>query len=128
MFFNIKCCIFKFHLNLNLYHWFHIMNSTIEHYTQEQIIEVLENSEFFNYDTNSFYRNHGKVVQKYSQHLSKWILELDRNSLDMSNSINKEKIGEFEMFNLITRNRKKLSDYSMIEQTISNYFRRKRIA
>lgn len=128
MFFNIKCCIFKFHLNLNLYHWFHIMNSTKEHYTQEQIIEVLENSEFFNYDTNSFYRNYGKVVQKYSQHLSKWILELDRNSLDMSSSINKEKISEIEMFSLITRNRKKLSDYSMIEQTISNYFRRKRIA
>lgn len=98
------------------------MNSTLEHYTQEQITEILENFDFFNFDTNSFYRNYGNVVQKYSQHLSKWILELDRMALDMNSSVGKKNLKESDVFNLLTRNKKKLKDYSEIRQSVSKYF------
>lgn len=85
------------------------MNNSTNPYSESQLHEILNNFEFYNSESNCFYRSHGNVLQRYSQYLSDWILELDKNSINSSrsiyrNSLTIEKLSEYLLHNKNPRN------------------------
>lgn len=90
------------------------MNSSKKPYSVDQLNEILTHFDFYNSELNCFYRKHGKVLQRYSQHLSKWILELDKGSIDLSKNIDKinftkTRLTTYLLHNKIPRNREEVN-------------------
>lgn len=65
----------------------------LQYYTDEQEAEIKANYEFYNYSTNYFYKTIGNVLYRYSKTLSKWILELNRNSINFEEN---QKLNAFD--------------------------------
>ncbi|AOM87237.1 hypothetical protein R4670_16505 [Acinetobacter baumannii] len=91
------------------------MNSSKKPYSVDQLNEILTNFDFYNTESNCFYRNYENVLQRYSQHLSKWILELDKGSINLLQNIEKKNITnailtKFLLNNKIPKNTKEVND------------------
>lgn len=96
------------------------MNSSKIPYSQKQILDILDNYQFYNFDSNCFYRTSGKVLEKYSQHLSKWILELEKSAINIESNRQREEINKAELMSLLIRN-KEPKEYEMISGLLSNF-------
>lgn len=81
------------------------MNSLQTPYSEDQLNQILSNFEFYYPESNCFYRKHGNVVQRYSQVLSKWILELDKSSLNSSKLIEKNELTKIVLSEILLRNK-----------------------
>ena len=69
----------------------------------EKIIELIEEFEFYNCVTEYIYKQKGKVVYRYSKHLTKWILELDKNAINMNHSKFKKDLSAIELKNITNK-------------------------
>lgn len=81
------------------------MNSSKQYYNEDQLQEIVKNFDYYNSDSNCFYRNSGNVLHRYSQHLSKWILELDKESINIKTNLMRSNLSKRELVDLLLCNK-----------------------
>lgn len=99
------------------------MNSLPTPYSDDQLDQILTNFEFYYPESNCFYLKEGNILKRYSQFLSKWILELDKDSINSTKCIQKDDFTKPALLEILLHNKipRKLEQINQVNEALSKH-------